>query len=273
MAKSHYLPYGYCIRNGAIAIDTEQAEWVRRIYEWYLENQSMQNIANHLQAAGISYGKDCCWNKNVIHRILKNTAYCGERGYSPIIQTAQFQKVQALCKQKSPIYTEELKCIRNDIICANCSNKLEWQADRRQWRCRYCTTTTIKIEPDILLQSIAAAIRRLQESQDQLETPLPPTNALSLDALKQQAEIDTLLTSERFDIAELIEKILTCANTQYNYCSVGNADPMTLRIKKILADKPLCNTFDPELYRSIVDKVILHRTTSVQLKLVNGMII
>ena len=48
---------------------------------------------------------------------------------------------------------------------------------------------------------------------------------------------------------------------------------MTLRIKEALAAAPPCDTFDSKLYHTIADKIVLHRTTSIQLKLVNGMVV
>ena len=48
---------------------------------------------------------------------------------------------------------------------------------------------------------------------------------------------------------------------------------MTLRIKEALAAAPPCDTFDPKLYNAIAEKIVLHRTTSIQLKLVNGIVV
>lgn len=70
------------------------------------------------------------------------------------------------------------------------------------------------------------------------------------------------------DIATLNEDY-----TQYLCCTAGNSDPMTLRIKEALAAAPPCDTFDSKLYHTIADKIVLHRTTSIQLKLINGMVV
>lgn len=48
---------------------------------------------------------------------------------------------------------------------------------------------------------------------------------------------------------------------------------MTLRIKEALAAAPPCDTFDTKLYHAIADKIVLHRTTPIQLKLINGMVV
>ena len=43
--------------------------------------------------------------------------------------------------------------------------------------------------------------------------------------------------------------------------------------KEALAAAPPCDTFDTKLYHAIADKIVLHRTTPIQLKLINGMVV
>lgn len=103
MAKPRYLPYGYRIQNGLITPDTAQAEYVRQIYQLYLAGNSLQEIAKHLQANSIPYSDETGWNKNTVHRIVKNPAYCGKDRYPPIVEYTLFQKAQVLCQRKAPL--------------------------------------------------------------------------------------------------------------------------------------------------------------------------
>ena len=273
MAKPRYLPYGYRIQNGLIAPDTAQADCVRQIYRLYLAGNSLQEIAKRLQATGIPYSDETGWNKNPIHRIVKNPAYCGTGRYPPIVEETLFQKAQALCQRKAPTYNEALKDVRGDIICPNCGRKLEWQTKGHQWRCRHCAGFSVRIEPDILLQSIAAAMKRLQDNPDSINDLPLSHNTVSIEAEKRQAEIDEMLSAGEFDTASFMQAVLTRADAQYLCCTAGNAEPMTLRIKEALAAAPPCDTFDPKLYHAIAEKIVLHRTTSIQLKLVNGIVV
>lgn len=273
MAKPRYLPYGYRIQNGLITPDTAQAEYVRQIYQLYLAGNSLQEIAKHLQANSIPYSDETGWNKNTVHRIIKNPAYCGKDRYPPIVEYTLFQKAQVLCQRKAPTYTEALKDIRGDIICPDCDSRLEWQTKGHRWRCRHCAAFSVQIAPDILLQSIATTMKRLQDNPDSINDQPLSHNTVSIEAEKQQAEIDEMLSAGEFDAASLIQSVLSRADTQYLCCTAGNSDPMTLRIKEALAAAPPCDTFDPKLYHAIADKIVLHRTTSIQLKLVNGMVV
>ena len=48
------------------------------------------------------------------------------------------------------------------------------------------------------------------------------------------------------------------------------------QIRNISAAQPeklTCDTFDTKLYHAIADKIVLHRTTPIQLKLINGMVV
>lgn len=227
----------------------------------------------HLQANSIPYSDETGWNKNTVHRIVKNPAYCGKDRYPPIVEYTLFQKAQVLCQRKAPTYTEALKDIRGDIICPDCDSRLEWQTKGHRWRCRHCAAFSVQIAPDILLQSIATTMKRLQDNPDSINDQPLSHNTVSIEAEKQQAEIDEMLSAGEFDAASLIQNVLSRADTQYLCCTAGNSDPMTLRIKEALAAAPPCDTFDSKLYHTIADKIVLHRTTSIQLKLVNGMVV
>lgn len=181
MAKPRYLPYGYRIQNGLITPDTAQAEYVRQIYQLYLAGNSLQEIAKHLQANSIPYSDETGWNKNTVHRIVKNPAYCGKDRYPPIVEYTLFQKAQVLCQRKAPTYTEALKDIRGDIICPDCDSRLEWQTKGHRWRCRHCAAFSVQIAPDILLQSIATTMKRLQDNPNSIDSPPLSHNTVSIE--------------------------------------------------------------------------------------------
>ena len=204
MTKPRYLPYGYRIQNGLITPDTAQAEYVRQIYQLYLAGNSLQEIAKHLQANSIPYSDETGWNKNTVHRIVKNPAYCGKDRYPPIVEYTLFQKAQVLCQRKAPTYTEALKDIRGDIICPDCDSRLEWQTKGHRWRCRHCAAFSVQIAPDILLQSIATTMKRLQDNPDSINDQPLSHNTVSIEAEKQQTEIDEMLSAGEFDAASLI---------------------------------------------------------------------
>lgn len=262
-------PYGYKQVNYDLVHIPDQIEIVKGIFNAFLQGKSTTKIADDLNR--LRPDADKHWHHTTIERILKNEKYAGCSLYQK--SYTLFQKAQVLCQRKAPTYTEALKDIRGDIICPDCDSRLEWQTKGHRWRCRHCAAFSVQIAPNILLQSIATTMKRLQDNPDSINDQPLSHNTVSIEAEKQQAEIDEMLSAGEFDAASLIQSVLSRADTQYLCCTAGNADPMTLRIKEALAAAPPCNTFDPKLYHAIADKIILHRTTSIQLKLVNGMVV
>jgi DNA invertase Pin-like site-specific DNA recombinase len=63
------------------AIDEEKAVWVRRIFDWYVnENRSLQWIAKELTRLNVPKDHRATtsqWNHNIVHRILSNKKYLG----------------------------------------------------------------------------------------------------------------------------------------------------------------------------------------------------
>lgn len=70
---------GYTCIDGEIVIVPEQAEVVRKIFELYLQGQTLQQIKAILEAQGIKTvtGKEI-WDTKTIHRMLANEKYKGD---------------------------------------------------------------------------------------------------------------------------------------------------------------------------------------------------
>lgn len=91
-----HTPYGYRIENGIAVINENEAECIRRIFDYYISGMSLSETA---RTAG----------HPIVHssvkRILNRECYCGDDEFYPaIIDAATFQKA-----------TEELKKRAADI--------------------------------------------------------------------------------------------------------------------------------------------------------------
>ena len=72
--------YGFCEgENGGIAIDPEQAQVIRSIYQWFLDGNSLQMIGKRLESQGTPSpkGKEK-WSIATIRSILSNVKYKGD---------------------------------------------------------------------------------------------------------------------------------------------------------------------------------------------------
>lgn len=76
-----HTPFGYRIENGKAIIDSEAAEKVKKLFQYYLSGDSLINAA---RKAGIeSY-------HSFIGRMLRNTCYLGNEYYPAIIDNETF---------------------------------------------------------------------------------------------------------------------------------------------------------------------------------------
>ena len=48
MKKIRYLPFGYTIAKGEIRLQPQEAPIVQNVFKWYLEGETMQQIAERL---------------------------------------------------------------------------------------------------------------------------------------------------------------------------------------------------------------------------------
>lgn len=89
------VPYGYRVvgerEDMHLEINEEQAQWVRKIFEWYLEGIGIPGIMRRFEAAGIqrpAVGKrttklpPCRWSPATIYHILKSETYIGTYYYN-----------------------------------------------------------------------------------------------------------------------------------------------------------------------------------------------
>lgn len=90
MLKNRSIPFGYCMVNGKYALNSPEAEAVRKIFADYIGGKSLKTIAAEMQIP-YNTGK-AVWNKNMVCRVIENTKYIGENGYPQIITAEDFEQ-------------------------------------------------------------------------------------------------------------------------------------------------------------------------------------
>ena len=71
-------PFGYTARDGQFIIVPEQACWVRRIFDSYLNGISIPSIAKELQTAGVRTIRGNPFDGRGVRYILGNPVYTGQ---------------------------------------------------------------------------------------------------------------------------------------------------------------------------------------------------
>jgi DNA invertase Pin-like site-specific DNA recombinase len=163
--------FGYHVVKGEVKIDPEQASVVCMIFEDYIGGMSGGKIAQKLREMGVATVRGGDWNSERVIAILKNEKYTGKallqkkyvadhltkklvwnKGQLPqylaegthpaIIDTATFEKAQAVMDERRKLY-EAKSGSRNRypfsgiIRCGNCGKKYKRKvtAGRAAWQC------------------------------------------------------------------------------------------------------------------------------------------
>lgn len=156
-------PYGYRIINKKIEIDPERAVIICKIFQWYLNGISKEQIAYKLNKAGVLSNQNKAWRAGGIHYILTNERYIGdslwqktytteaipavrhrntgareqyyvEGTHPPIISKEVFTKVQILIQMRKENYgkspSETIHPLSRKAICGCCGTVLRRKPQR-----------------------------------------------------------------------------------------------------------------------------------------------
>ncbi|WP_289140967.1 recombinase family protein [uncultured Brevibacillus sp.] len=74
--------YGYCVQNGVIVVDEQQAQTVKSIFQLYVEANNPYKIACRLNRAGITTKTGKQWTVVQVLNILRNESYTGFNTYN-----------------------------------------------------------------------------------------------------------------------------------------------------------------------------------------------
>lgn len=271
--KKRYLPFGYVICGGEMRVDAEQAKIVCGIFEAYIAGNTLQQIAETMTAKQIPYRSgEIAWDKNSVRRILTNADYCGTGKYPLLITKEQFQRAEQIRFSKKADYSDVLAPFRKDMRCGDCGAKLYWHGKSKQWLCRQCGMWSTPIEETALSASISKKLQQIQENPLQVRVP-KETSARSIESARLDQKIRQTMATDAADEDTLIEMILLRTELQYEFCSAGDADPVTRYIRKACAEAAPVEGFPIMLYHDIVEKVILHRDAHIELELKNGQVL
>jgi len=160
--KIGYPPFGYRNNGGRMEVVREEAEVVKKIFDWYLSGMSTRTIAGRLIEMGVRTKKGGTWQGGTVSLILKNEKYTGDvifgktftddlftrhtnRGeteqylvrdhHEAIIDRDTFERVQELLEQhrveKNIIKGSEKYnrsyAFSGKIICGNCGSTFKRQ--------------------------------------------------------------------------------------------------------------------------------------------------
>lgn len=272
--RKRYLPFGYQIKHGEIAIALKESNAVRFIFEEYLAGKSLKGIADIMSAKDIPYHEGTQkWNQNMVGRILASKIYYGNVKYPPIISETQYNLTEKRRCEKHQAYSTILQPFRQDMQCGCCDERLYWHPKTNQWFCRRCGMWAKPLRAEETSAAIAEKLCWLRQNPEIIHTPEGQANVQSVEGALLDREIWQALTNAEPDVDALVAKILHRAELEYEFCSAGDADPATMQIRKACAEYKPTDGFPHTFYKEVVSKVILYRDTHIEFKLQNGQIV
>lgn len=89
-------PYGYVYNNGKLVGVEHELNVVRKMYEMYIDGNSLDDIVKWLNEHNVRSKKGGKWNKKTVARILSNPIYCGLGEWEDILFPAEHEKVVSI---------------------------------------------------------------------------------------------------------------------------------------------------------------------------------
>lgn len=114
--------YDYIVGKGKLKLNKNEALYVKKIYNWYLEGESMLKIAKKLKDLNVPTKRGGHWNQSTIYSILTNPLYIGNVRYGvgrknsfevsgknivPIISLELFNNVSNLMKKRKKFHNKK----------------------------------------------------------------------------------------------------------------------------------------------------------------------
>ncbi len=281
---TRYVPFGYEITDGALAVIPQEEQLVKSAFELYISGKSFKSIADRFTMTGIEYreGKPD-WNKNMIKRMIENERYCGKDDYPRIISDEVYKRANEL-REKKQLDIDEGKAsldkfIRQNTVCGKCGSRIH-----RTKHGKYAKTYVIiecandqcrasSIKESVLHEII---LSRINELIDNPELVKPESNSQVIDraGIEQKSnELYCKLNDDDTDREELLKQIFGLAKYKFDRCTGTDTSAITAEIQKTLCGYSRMDKLTAELLNKIISKIHIYDGGRVQTELRNGKLI
>ena len=157
---SKKTPYGYILAEGKIAVDVEEADIIRRIFDEKANGLSGSKIGATLYDEQITYfSEDKKKAIDKVYSILRDGRYCGTDGYPPIISEEVFGASNIGRNAKSVKVPDTYTVLKKLSYCTVCGTNMVHFSDRsgfKRWRCTHkgCANFQPRIPDDLFVSAV-----------------------------------------------------------------------------------------------------------------------
>ena len=296
MGQRH-MPFGYKIVEGAVSIEPEKADIIRKMFNDFVAGISLKQMAKDLTQMKVSNanGKPS-WNHGSIGKILSNCKYIGNDFYPPIITEKVFNSVKVLREEKNTQLGRNTNYYANGItstypfsgrlICGECGSIFRRYTEHHDknkkcnWKCkRYIVDNKIccksgVVDDQQLETGFIHIINRVIENPEKIEKR-PAVKAVieSAELKKIRVQITNGLDKSDSEPSEIAELLFKRASEQYRLSQVDDFQYQTKKLKTALQTYRPLTEFDEDLFKATIKNITVEITEQLRFELINGVIL
>lgn len=281
MRKQRYIPFGYQFENGIYQPHGTEENWVKTIFEQYLDGCSYKQLAEYLNSMDCHYSESSpTWNKNMVGRILQDKRYLGNERFPKFITIDQYE--QALHLQQQKCTTTHIKkdpviqAVKSLVRCSDCGNVFTRLLDTRvapKWYCSKGCKYHLKITDATVLSQIITLLNRLISNPTEIVIQTEKHQPNSLEITRIQNEINRELDKRDCDEEKVRSLILQAAVEKYKLCDDGSRERTGQRLRAVFEAAEPLTELDTIMLESTVSKIFVDSSGTVTLELQNNQII
>lgn len=276
MSQNRKLPFGYKYCDGRIEPNEQEAPYVTKIAQAYVDGDSIHAIAQMMNYTGVPYRDDATiWNKNMISRILQDQRYAGTDTWPALLRQETISAIASAraARKRSQLANADIRSVRSKICCPRCLTRMTRRTIRKQegvgWYCTTCNTYTKPISDMDLIAQITQRINWLRRNADQV-TSAAPTIILSSEYQRLHRELDRKISDLKSSKEELCVLARQAATELYQCFPCYNYAYESEQIRRLLKDSKINDEAFPfNLFHNIVSRVFLETSTHLTLQLTN----
>lgn len=269
------LPFGYRIADGKIDIHPEEAAVVQRVFRQYQTGASLMEIAVSLTDQHVEYLPGMFrWNKNRVRRMLSDRRYLGERSYSEIIASEDFEAVQMILSEKNTQASYNRRIVISEAVtpihCGACGASTRRINDKRfEFQQKHiCTNAACGKEYRIKDEQMSAMIVKLLKNAV-IQSPSGTVNSMELH--RKENEIERLFETPNVEVDTIRQLIFDVAAEKYRLLTAGLELADKLRADLATVSLPSCNI--RKTVMETVKKISLIDDETIEVELINGLVL
>ena len=272
------IPFGYRYDNGQIAIDIQNADIIKEIFDQYIGGKSMIEISALLNKLHIEYSPGVIgWNKARIKRILEDNRYLGDETYPQIISLYKAEKANEIKEnrnnQKDTNKDNLIYRLNVTVICPCCNSIMKRRHEPRlkiheRWKCQNTVCRKIIPIPDSLfLSKIHVCLDNLINNPD-LIRQIEADNQISIETYRAENEISRMLESGNSNKNGLKAKIIEAISTKYD--NLNSQIYEAQRLRDLYRNQHPTKNFPIELFNRTINAISFDSDNNVIITLING---